>query len=139
MADPPYNIGKDFGNNTDRMPLEDYVDWCNDWLSESIRILKPSGTMFIFDYSEILAYLSVKIPIKKRWLIWHYTNKNVSGGSFWQRSHEAIVCAWKDTPIFNVDDIREPYTKTFLRASGKVKTDTGEIFKKWERDPICCP
>jgi len=125
IIDPPYNIGKDFGNNIDKRELGEYIDWCKSWINESIRILKPNGTMFIYGFSEILAYLSIEIPIQKRWLIWHYTNKNVASLNFWQRSHEAIICAWKDKPVFNRDAVREPYTDGFLNgAAGKVRKGT---------------
>lgn len=125
IIDPPYNIGKDFGNNTDKRELGEYVEWCKSWINESIRILKPNGTMFIYGFSEILAHLSIEIPIQKRWLIWHYTNKNVASLNFWQRSHEAIICAWKDKPVFNKDEVREPYTEGFLNgAAGKVRKGT---------------
>ena len=49
------------------------MEWCKSWINESIRTLKPNGTIFIYGFSEILVYLSVEIPIQKRWLIWHYT------------------------------------------------------------------
>ncbi len=125
IIDPPYNIGKDFGNNIDKRELKEYVAWCKEWINESIRVMKPSGTIFIYGFSEILAYLSIEISINKRWIIWHYTNKNVASLNFWQRSHEAIICAWKDKPIFNRDDIREPYTEGFLNgAAGKVRRGT---------------
>ncbi|MDP2860815.1 MAG: transcriptional repressor LexA [bacterium] len=125
IVDPPYNIGKDFGNNIDKRELIDYVLWCKEWINECIRALKPTGTMFIYGFSEILAHLSIEIPINKRWLIWHYTNKNVASLNFWQRSHEAIICAWKDKPVFNRDEVREPYTEGFLNgAAGKVRKGT---------------
>jgi len=131
IIDPPYNIGKDFGNNNDKRELKEYVEWCKNWINEAIRIMKPTGTMFIYGFSEILAHLSVEIPINKRWLIWHYTNKNVASLNFWQRSHEAIICAWKDKPIFNRDYIREPYTEGFLNgAAGKVRKGTLGRFSK---------
>ena len=103
IIDPPYNIGKDFGENKDKLTLKEYSEWATDWLTESIRILKPSGSMFIYGYSETLAHLSVQIPLEKRWLIWSYTNKNSPSGKFWQRSHESIIHTWKDKPIFNVN------------------------------------
>ncbi len=131
VIDPPYNIGKDFGNNIDKRELGEYVSWCKEWINESIRAMKPTGTMFIYGFSEILAHLSVEIPINKRWLIWHYTNKNVASLNFWQRSHEAIICAWKDKPIFNRDEVREPYTEGFLNgAAGKVRKGTVGRFSK---------
>lgn len=131
VVDPPYNIGKNFGNNIDKRELNDYVSWCKEWLDECVRVMKSSGTMFIYGFSEILAYLSIEIPINKRWLIWHYTNKNVASLNFWQRSHEAIICAWKDKPIFNRDVVREPYTEGFLNgAAGKVRKGTVGRFSK---------
>jgi len=131
VIDPPYNIGKDFGNNGDKRELSEYVAWCKEWMNECIRVMKPTGTMFIYGFSEILAHLSVEIPIKKRWLIWHYTNKNVASLNFWQRSHEAIICAWKDKPTFNRDEVREPYTEGFLNgAAGKVRKGTIGRFSK---------
>lgn len=131
VVDPPYNIGKDFGNNLDKRELSEYVSWCKEWINECIRVMKPTGTMFIYGFSEILAHLSVEIPINKRWLIWHYTNKNVASLNFWQRSHEAIICAWKNKPIFNRDEVREPYTEGFLNgAAGKVRKGTVGRFSK---------
>ena len=137
IADPPYNIGKDFGNNHDKLELPDYVAWCEKWIDECIRIMKPTATMFIYGFSEILAFLSVEIPLKKRWLIWHYTNKNVASLNFWQRSHEAILCCWKNKPIFNKDQVREPYTEGFLNgAAGKIRPGTPGRFGKDEKETI---
>ncbi|MCK4355155.1 transcriptional repressor LexA [Candidatus Parcubacteria bacterium] len=137
IIDPPYNVGKDFGNNTDKRELSEYVSWCKEWINECIRTMKPNGTMFIYGFSEILAYLSVEIPINKRWLIWHYTNKNVASLNFWQRSHEAIICAWKDKPVFNRDEVREPYTEGFLNgAAGKVRKGTLGRFSKKGKETI---
>lgn len=131
IIDPPYNIGKNFGNNIDKRELNEYVEWSKSWINEAIRIMKPTGTMFIYGFSEILAHLSIEIPINKRWLVWHYTNKNVASLNFWQRSYEAIICAWKDKPIFNRDEVREPYTEGFLNgAAGKVRKGTLGRFSK---------
>lgn len=133
IADPPYNIGKDFGNNFDKRELTEYILWSTQWIRECIRVMKPSATLFIYGFSEILAHLSVAIPLQKRWLIWHYTNKNMVSVSFWQRSHEAIICAWKKKPIFNTDEVREPYTEGFLNgAAGKIRTgkSVGRLSRK---------
>ena len=125
IADPPYNIGKDFGNNKDKMDFEDYLKWCDRWIKESMRVLKNDGTMFIYGFSEILAYIFVRIPINKRWLVWHYTNKNMPTNKFWQRSHESIICCWKEDKIFNIDEVREPYTDGFLNgAAGRIRPGT---------------
>ena len=127
LIDPPYNIGKNFGNNKCDMLLEDYIEWCVEWMDESIRILKPSGSIFIYGFSEILAHLSVKLKLDKRWLIWSYTNKTVpTYKSGWQRSHESIIYAWKDKPKFNCDEVRIPYSDTFLKNSAGKKRTTSD-------------
>jgi len=137
IVDPPYNIGKDFGNNIDKREIGEYVSWCKNWINESIRVMKPTGTMFIYGFSEILAHLSVEMPVNKRWLIWHYTNKNVASLNFWQRSHESIICAWKNKPLFNRDDVREPYTEGFLRgAAGKIRKGTIGRYSKGGKETI---
>lgn len=137
LVDPPYNIGKDFGNNIDKREFNEYVKWCKSWINECIRVMKPTGTLFIYGFSEILAHLSVEIPINKRWLIWHYTNKNVASLQFWQRSHESIICAWKDKPIFNRDSVREPYTDGFLNgAAGKVRKGTAGRFSSNGKETV---
>ena len=125
IIDPPYNIGKDFGNNKRKQEIAEYVDWSMLWYYEAKRTLKPSGTMFIYGFSEVLAHLSVNMDMDHRWLAWHYTNKTIPSLNFWQRSHETILCAWKDKDqrIFNRDDVREPYTKGFINGyKGKNRT-----------------
>lgn len=126
IADPPYNIKKNFGINKDNLSLDEYKKWCKKWVDECIRILKPNGVCYIYGFSEILAHISTLIPVdKQRWLIWHYTNKTIPQLNFWQRSHESIICLWKNKPIFNVDDVRVPYTEAFLKNSaGKKRTST---------------
>lgn len=133
LADPPYNIGKDFGNTSDKQPMDEYLAWCEKWIGECLRILKPNGTMFIYGFSEILALLLSKIPhtINRRWLIWHYTNKNVASLQFWQRSHESILVLWKEDKVFHRDVVREPYTEGFLHgAAGKERAATKGRFSK---------
>lgn len=136
IADPPYNIGKDFGNESDKQPMDEYLAWCSTWVNECLRILKPNGTMFIYGFSEILALIFSRIPynIQKRWIVWHYTNKNVASLNFWQRSHESIIVLWKEDKVFNKDDVREAYTEGFLKgAAGKERTSTKGRFSKGDK------
>ena len=136
IADPPYNIGKDFGNNSDKQPMDEYLAWCEKWIKECLRVLKPNGTMFIYGFSEILALILSKVPynIHRRWIVWHYTNKNVPSLNFWQRSHESIIVLWKSDKVFHRDDIREAYTEGFLNgAAGKERKATKGRFSKGDK------
>ena len=128
IADPPYNIGKDFGNNTDTMPIEDYVAWCREWLDQCFRLMANNGLVYVYGFHEVLARIAVEYPIDgQRWLAWHYTNKAVPSSKFWQRSHEGILCLWMPgtkRPPLEIDQIRIPYTEHFLKCAGKERKGT---------------
>ncbi|MEH1819514.1 MAG: DNA methyltransferase [Nostoc sp.] len=50
FADPPFNLGKEYGEGiSDQMKADQYLSWSQQWLDESIRILKPGGSLFIFN------------------------------------------------------------------------------------------
>ncbi len=136
IADPPYNIGKDFGNDSDKQSMDDYLTWTDKWLKECLRILKPNGSMFIYGFSEILALILARVPynVNRRWLVWHYTNKNVASLNFWQRSHESVILLWKEDKVFHRDAVREPYTEGFLNgAAGKQRAATKGRFSKGDK------
>jgi site-specific DNA-methyltransferase (adenine-specific) len=137
ICDPPYNIGKNFGNDSDKQDMDKYLIWCEEWIDECIRILKPNGTLYIYGFSEILAFIRVRISINVRWIIWHYTNKVTPSLNFWQRTHESILCCSKEKPHFNRDDVREPYTDTFIKnSSGKVRKPTKGRFSDGKTETI---
>jgi site-specific DNA-methyltransferase (adenine-specific) len=100
FADPPYNIKKADWDNFENQ--EKYVEWSIKWISESSRILKSTGSLYICGFSEILAdlkYSASKYFKRCRWLIWHYKNK-ANLGSDWGRSHESILYLRKsDVPM----------------------------------------
>lgn len=50
FADPPFNIGKTYGKNTDDLKKEeDYLRWCKGWLAQCVRTLKPGGALFLYN------------------------------------------------------------------------------------------
>lgn len=135
IADPPYNIGKDFGNATgnrdgrdDNMPIADYVAWCEAWLAECFRLLADDGLIYVYGFAEVLARVAVKFPVdEQRWLAWHYTNKAVPSSKFWQRAHESILCLWqpgRKRPALEVEQIRVPYTAHFKQCAGRERKGT---------------
>jgi len=137
ICDPPYNIGKDFGNNSDKQDMNAYLQWCDEWIEECLRILKPHGTLYIYGFSENLAFIRTRLTCNVRWLIWHYTNKVTPSLNFWQRTHESILCCYKEKPCFNRDDVREPYSDGFLKgAAGKVRKSTKGRFSNGTQETI---
>lgn len=132
IADPPYNIGKDFGTTNDRMPLQDYLKWSSAWIERCMQLLAKGGVLYIYGFPEILAHVATRYPIEEqRWLVWHYTNKTTPSSKFWQRSHESILCLWKPgqaRPSLEVNQIREPYTSSYLNCVGKRRAATVSRF-----------
>ncbi len=48
FADPPYNLTKNFGENSFRQTsLSDYETWLDSWLEETVRLLKPTASIYI--------------------------------------------------------------------------------------------
>ena len=125
VADPPYNIGKDFGAHKDDLPMADYVSWSLQWIEEVLRLLKPTSPLYIYGFPEVVSHIAVHFPLdQQRWLVWHYTNKTVPSSRFWQRSYESVLCLWKGArPRLRIDDIREPYTENYKKLGGRVRKD----------------
>lgn len=50
FADPPFNLSKLYPSNIDdNLKTEKYLHWCQDWLVECIRTLKPGGALFLWN------------------------------------------------------------------------------------------
>jgi len=65
FADPPYNLAKAYNNYDDEKGHEGYIGSCNAWLREYIRVLKPTGSLYV-----------VNLP---KWAIYHaaFLNKHL--------------------------------------------------------------
>jgi site-specific DNA-methyltransferase (adenine-specific) len=50
FADPPFNLGKDYGNGNfkDALERQEYIKWAFSWVDECTRIVKPGGALFIY-------------------------------------------------------------------------------------------
>jgi site-specific DNA-methyltransferase (adenine-specific) len=126
VADPPYNIGKNFGTTQDTMPIDAYIEWTTQWVDLCLKVLANDGLLYIYGFPEVLARIAACYPLEQqRILAWHYTNKTTPYSTFWQRSYESILCLWRDKrPPLNIDAIREPYTETYLKCAGRERKNT---------------
>ena len=49
LTDPPYNINKDFGNNSDCLPLDDFINITNERIKKLKQVLTPTGSIIWFN------------------------------------------------------------------------------------------
>jgi len=50
FADPPFNLKKLYPSGIDdNLKEQQYVAWCEEWLAECVRILKPGGSFFLWN------------------------------------------------------------------------------------------
>jgi site-specific DNA-methyltransferase (adenine-specific) len=140
FADPPYNIQKAAWDTFESQAA--YVEWSLQWIAEAARVLKPTGTLYICGFSEIIADL--KLPASRffsgcRWLIWHYKNK-ANLGRDWGRSHESILHFRKDRQFtFNIDDIRIPYGNHTLKYPEHPQAETSQYSRGRRRHQMWQP
>lgn len=143
FADPPYNIKKADWDAFESQ--EQYIKWSMEWIKESSRILKPTGSLFVCGFTEILA--DIKHPAMEyfkscKWLIWFYKNK-ANLGSDWGRSHESILLLRKSkTFTMNIDSIRIPYNSHTLKYPSHPQAKTSQYGngnnynKEWTPNPL---
>lgn len=112
FADAPYNIGKNFGNNTDRWDsVADYVNWCKEWIDECIRVLKDDGTMYFMTATQHMPYLDIYVSEKYNVLCriaWTYDSSGVQSKKIFGSLYEPILMINKSAKAkytFNHQDI----------------------------------
>lgn len=112
FADPPYNIGKDFGNNKDKWnSTDEYISWCKLWIDECFRILKKDGTFYFMTATQFMPYLDVYVSEKYNVLsriIWSYDSSGVQSKKIYGSLYEPILMCTKNKNskyTFNYEDI----------------------------------
>ena len=111
FADPPYNIGKRFGDFKDAWPSdEEYAEWCYQWLELCIRKLTPTGSLYVMTSTQAMPYLDLwlrdRIAIMSR-IVWHYDSSGVQAKKYYGSLYEPILFCVKDSKnyTFNIADI----------------------------------
>ena len=113
IADPPYNLGKDYGNGSDTKNFEEYIQFTKKWTKEATRIVKQTGTIYIFMGFRFISYL-YKILEKENslnfvnWICWHYTQGMGKKKGFSPRHDDILIFTNSNKYTFNLDSIRVP-------------------------------
>lgn len=124
FADPPFNLKKSYNSYTDRLKLREYLDWCERWITEMVRIAKPTGSIFLHNIPKWLtfyaAYLN-EIADFKHWISWDAPTAPM--GKTLQPSHYGILFYAKDIEQLKFHEIRYPHKRT--RKEGLLAKDYG--------------
>lgn len=140
ITSPPYNIGKEYEN---KKPLEKYLEWFLEVLSECKRVLKMTGSIFWqvgtyvgkkgahYPWDIILFPLFTKLNfIPRNRIIWIRQHGTHAKYKFSNR-HESILWFTKTNEYkFNLDNIRVP--QKYPKKKGYRK---GKNYGKYTSDP----
>lgn len=145
FADPPYNIKKAEWDSF--ASQQEYVNWSINWITEAHRVLRPTGSLFICGFSEILAdikWAASHLFQGCKWLVWYYRNK-ANLGNDWGRSHESILHFRKSRNfVFNIDQVRIPYNEHTLKYPQRPQATSSQYANNkkasseyiWEPNPL---
>ncbi len=133
IADPPYNLGKNYGNNRDSREFEEYLEFSKNWLSEVHRLLKPHGTIYVFMGFRFIAHLYIALEqelnmLFNSWIVWHYTQGIGKKRGFSPRHDDILMFTKSPEFVFNLNDVRIPQ-KYFRERNNMRGANPGDV---WE-------
>lgn len=124
FADPPFNLGKRYASYSDGQGAADYLNWCYEWLSEMVRITKPTGSILVHNIPKWLTYFSAhlnSIAHFKHWIAWHAMSTPLGNTLF--PTHYGILFYTKSPKGFKFYEIRAPHPR--CRKCGEFHKDYG--------------
>jgi len=129
IADPPYNIDKDFGLGTFFEDHETWIKWSQEWMNEACRVLHPNGNIFVYAIHHNACFLQCLLYelglVYRRQIIWFYENG-------WSKYTNGPACHYEPllwfakSPSSTYHVIREPY-KSQKRLQHKI-TKNGKVW-----------
>jgi len=132
VADPPYNLGKDYGNESDKQESKEFLVWTEKWLELVIPKIKQTGSLYIFTTwrycPEIFVFLKSRMMMINE-IIWDRRVPSMGGSTRKYSSvHDTIGFFAKSKDYyFDLDSVRVPYDEETKKARSR------SIFvgKKW--------
>ncbi|MEW6654135.1 MAG: DNA methyltransferase [Bacteroidota bacterium] len=124
FADPPFNLKKSYKSYKDSLSLQEYLSWCEQWISEIVRVTKPTGSIFIHNIPKWLTYFASLLNRKaefRHWISWDAPTSPM--GNSLQPAHYGILFYAKDLKNLKYYEIRHPHKRA--RKSGILAKDYG--------------
>ncbi|MCX8472287.1 MAG: DNA methyltransferase [Sediminibacterium sp.] len=119
FADPPFNLKKGYNTYKDNLHLKEYIVWCEKWISEMVRVTKPTGSIFVHNIPKWLTYYTTHLNTMadfKHWISWDAPTAPM--GKTLQPGHYGILFYAKNAKELKFNEIRYPHKRerksTFL-------------------------
>ncbi|MBK8471353.1 MAG: site-specific DNA-methyltransferase [Sphingobacteriales bacterium] len=113
FADPPFNLKKGYNSYKDKLALQEYLDWCEQWITEMVRITKPTGSIYLHNIPKWLTYYTTFLNKQadfKHWISWDAPTAPM--GKTLQPNHYGILFYAKDNKQLKFYEIRYPHKRT---------------------------
>jgi len=98
FADPPYNLKKKYESWDDSIDIKEYFMWCDLWLSELARVLKPGRTLAVLNIPQWcirhFKHLNTILDYQD-WIVWEGLSMPVR---MIMPAHYSILCFSKGKP-----------------------------------------
>lgn len=124
FADPPFNLKKKYNGYKDSLEFQDYLQWCEKWIAQIVRVTKPTGSILLHNIPKWLAYYAFylnKLADFKHWIAWDAPTAPM--GKTLQPSHYGILFYAKDGKKNKFYEIRYPHKR--CRKCGFLLKDYG--------------
>ncbi|MFH1527351.1 MAG: DNA methyltransferase [Bacteroidota bacterium] len=124
FADPPFNLKKNYTSYKDRLEFQKYLDWCEKWIAEMVRVTKPTGSIFLHNIPKWLTYYAIylnKFANFKHWISWDAPTAPM--GKSLQPSHYGILFYTKNGKGAKIYELRHPHKRD--RKQGYLWKDYG--------------
>ena len=97
FADPPFNLNKKYSKYKDDLSFQEYLDWCKKWISEMVRVVKPTGCIFVHNIPKWLIYYAQylnNVATFRHWIAWDAATAPM--GKSLQPAHYGILFYTKE-------------------------------------------
>ncbi|MCS3755233.1 site-specific DNA-methyltransferase (adenine-specific) [Salinibacter ruber] len=141
LTDPPYNLGKDFGNDSDDLSLDDFLNTNRRRIEKCKDLLKEDGSIVWFAIHHLVGYLQVmmyKTGLEyRRMNIWHYENGFSRTKTAPRTEYEPFLWFSQSDSnwTYNADDVRVPYKSEERLENPVYYTNSDGEKKAWTPNP----
>ncbi len=142
LTDPPYNLNKDFGNSSDNLPLELFLETTKNRLTVCKDLLKDDGSIVWFGIHHYIGFIqSIMYEIGlhyRRMNIWYYENGFSRSAKTPMTQYEPFLWFSKDSKkwTYNVDDVRVPYKSSKRLKNPVYYTNSKGERIEWQPNPL---